>query len=118
MRAILRQQFTDKSPRDFGGLSVVIMDVESGVAPIFKFNPHDFGFGGNAVGFSDGLVWFKKCDAILKIYLERIFPSQITRAGQTHHFRLAEWSLESCQRRGHKPGTISAQQSSRSRGHN
>jgi len=33
------------SPRDFGGLAVVVMDVKTSVTFIFKFHALDLGFG-------------------------------------------------------------------------
>jgi hypothetical protein len=84
------RQFADESPRDFGGLAVVVMDVKTGMTPIFKFHTLHLGFGRNAIGFTDRRVGFEKCKAILEINLERVFPSQIMHGGEVNHFGRAK----------------------------
>ena len=45
MRTILGRQFTDESPRNFGGLAVVVMDVKTGLAPILNLQMVELGLG-------------------------------------------------------------------------
>jgi hypothetical protein len=75
-----RRQLTYERPRDFGSLTVVVMNEKTDTRLFIKLDANRLGIRRNLVGLADGRVRFEKREAIFEIDLKCVFPREIFRA--------------------------------------
>jgi hypothetical protein len=87
-------QLPHKSPRDFGGLAVVVMNEETVFQFVFHLNALHSRFRRNLIGLPNGRVRFQKRETVFEIHLESVLPLQVADAAQRDAFRGSEWNFQ------------------------
>src|SRR3990172_1431907 len=77
LNLFLRRQFPDKSPRDFGGLAVVVVDEEAGPTPILNLQVVELCPRRDLVGLADRGVRFENAEAVLEFHVKGVLPAQV-----------------------------------------
>src|SRR5438552_1919837 len=91
-RLLLGRQFADESPRNFGGLPVVVVNEETRLTPVFDLKVVEFRLRRNLVGFADSGVRLKDAEAVLEFHVKRVLPTEVAdvldfrelRSGERH----------------------------------
>jgi len=75
-RSFFWRQFTDESPRDFGGLAVVVSHFEMAAKLVIHFHVLRNGLHGDFIGLADGGMGFEKTEAVFKFHVKGVFPTK------------------------------------------
>lgn len=87
---LLRRQFPDEGPRNFGHLAVVVMDEEAGLAPVFDFQMAETGLGGNLVRAANRRMRFQNAQAILELDIKGVLPTEVAHVLDLRELPFAE----------------------------